>query len=73
MRYPGIIESQLAFVAEKGGAPVGLALAKQTGPRLARLTDLYVAPSSRGNGVAAALVREVVAALDDGSRCSTWR
>jgi GNAT superfamily N-acetyltransferase len=61
-----IVESRLAFVAEDGGTPVGLALAKRTGPRVARLTDLYVTPGARGNGVAAALVREVVGALDDG-------
>lgn len=61
-----IVESGLAFVAERPDAPVGLALARKTGPRLARLTDLYVAPDARGDGVAAALVHAAVTALGDG-------
>lgn len=61
-----IVATELAFLAEQEGVAVGLALAKRAGPRLARLTDLYVIPDARGNGVAAALVREVVEALDDG-------
>jgi GNAT superfamily N-acetyltransferase len=59
------VDAGLAFVAEQDGAPVGLALATRMGSQLARLTDLYVTPQARGNGVAAALVREVVDALDE--------
>ncbi len=59
------VEASLAFVAERDEVPVGLALARQTGRRVARLTDLYVAPDARGDGVAAALVHAVVNALDD--------
>ena len=42
---------------------VGFALARRTGARLGRLTDLYVVPEARRGGVAAALVRAVVEAL----------
>jgi ribosomal protein S18 acetylase RimI-like enzyme len=59
-----IVDNGLAFLAERDGAAVGIALARRTSPRLARLTDLYVTPEARGDGVAAALVREVVGALD---------
>lgn len=53
----------LAFLAERDGAAVGFALARRTGARLARLTDLYVVPGARRGGVAAALVHAVVEAL----------
>lgn len=56
-----IVESGLAWVAERDGSVAGMALARRRSPRLARLTDLYVRPETRGHGVAEALVREVVA------------
>ena len=58
-----IVASGLAFVAQEHGRAVGLALARRTGSKLGRLTDLYVVPEARGNGVAAALVHAVVDAL----------
>ena len=58
-----IVESGLAFVAQDDGRAVGLALARRTGSRLGRLTDLYVVPEARGNGVAAALVHAVADSL----------
>ena len=61
-----IVESELAFLAEDGGEPVALALVKRESATLAQLTDLYVVPEARRRGVAAALVREVVARLEDG-------
>ena len=42
---------------------LGFALARRTGSRLGRLTDLYVVPDARRGGVAAALVYAVVEAL----------
>jgi GNAT superfamily N-acetyltransferase len=59
-----IVGSGLAFLAEdEQGDPVGFALARRTGSRLARLTDLYVEPPARRSGVAAALVHAVADAL----------
>jgi GNAT superfamily N-acetyltransferase len=60
-----IVDSGLAFLAEDEGRPVGFALARRTGSRLGRLTDLYVVPDARRGGVAAALVHAAVAALGD--------
>jgi ribosomal protein S18 acetylase RimI-like enzyme len=57
-----IVAAGLGFVAE-GDEPVGFALARLTGPRLARLTDLYVVPDARRDGVAAELVSAVAEAL----------
>lgn len=57
-----IVESGLAFLAERDG-PVGFALARRTGRRLARLTDLYVVPAARRDGIAAALVSAAAEAL----------
>jgi ribosomal protein S18 acetylase RimI-like enzyme len=58
-----IVAGEVALLAEDdGGTPVGFALARRRGPRLARLTDLYVVPEARRRGIARALVREVVAA-----------
>jgi ribosomal protein S18 acetylase RimI-like enzyme len=53
-----IVESGLAFVAERNGDVVGFALVRRRGQRLGVLTDLYVAPEARRSGIAAALVRE---------------
>jgi len=58
-----IVAAGLAFVAEDDGAAVGFALARRTGSKLGRLTDLYVVPDARRGGVAAALVHAVVEAL----------
>ncbi|HET9241905.1 MAG TPA: GNAT family N-acetyltransferase [Gaiella sp.] len=55
-----IVESGLAFLAEENGRAVGFALVRRTASRIARLTDLYVAPAARRGGVAAALVHAVV-------------
>ena len=55
-----IVASGLAFLAEEDGRTLGFALARRTGVRLGRLTDLYVVPDARQGGVAAALVHAVV-------------
>jgi len=60
-----IVDTGLAFLAEDDGVPVGFALTRRTGARLARLTDLYVVPAARRGGVAAALVHAAVEALSD--------
>jgi GNAT superfamily N-acetyltransferase len=60
-----IVASGHAFLAEEDGAAVGFALARRTGPKLARLTDLYVTPEARRGGVAAALVHAVVQAVTE--------
>ena len=57
------VEAGLAFLAERDTA-VGYALARRTSPRVGRLTDLYVAPAARRNGVASALVTAGVDALE---------
>jgi ribosomal protein S18 acetylase RimI-like enzyme len=57
------VDAGLAFVAEVDGQPVGFALARRTGSRLGRLTDLYVVPDARRGGIAAALVHAAVEAL----------
>ena len=54
-----IVESGLGWLAEKDGVAVGMALARRRGPRVGRITDLYVRPSSRRSGVAEALTRAV--------------
>ncbi|MBA2475151.1 MAG: GNAT family N-acetyltransferase [Actinobacteria bacterium] len=57
-----IVRGGVALLAEDDDArPLGLALARRRGSRLGRLTDLYVVPAARRQGVAAALVREVAA------------
>jgi len=56
-----------AFLAEDGDETLGFALGRRQGSRLGRITDLYVVPGARRRGVAAALVRELVARFrDDG-------
>jgi len=59
-----IVEEGLAFLAEDDERAIGFALARRTGARLARLTDLYVVPEARRDGVAAALVHAVAEALE---------
>jgi ribosomal protein S18 acetylase RimI-like enzyme len=58
----GIVSGEVALVAEDadGSEPLGFALARRRGSKLARLTDLYVTPEARRRGVAEALVRQVV-------------
>jgi ribosomal protein S18 acetylase RimI-like enzyme len=57
----GIVEAGLGWLAEKDGAAVGMLLAQRRGPRVGRITDLYVRPAERRAGVAEALAREAVA------------
>jgi ribosomal protein S18 acetylase RimI-like enzyme len=55
-----VVRGEVALLAESPeGEPLGFALARRRGSRLARLTDLYVAPEARRRGIAEALVREV--------------
>ncbi len=54
-----IVESGLAWVAERDDRAVGMALARRRGPKVARITDLYVVPEARRAGVAEALTRAV--------------
>jgi ribosomal protein S18 acetylase RimI-like enzyme len=58
-----LVAAGTGFVAEADGALVGFALGRSTGPRLGRLTDVYVVPSARRRGHAAALVEAVADAL----------
>lgn len=60
-----IVDTSLAYLAEDDGKPLGFALARRTGPRLGRLTDLYVVPEARRGGVAAALTHAAVEALGE--------
>jgi ribosomal protein S18 acetylase RimI-like enzyme len=57
-----IVRDDVALIADdaEGGRPIGFALGRRRGPKVARLTDLYVVPQARRRGVAEALVREVV-------------
>ena len=56
-----IVESGLGWLAEEDGVAVGMALARRRGPRVGRITDLYVRPDARLAGVAGALTHAVVA------------
>jgi [ribosomal protein S18]-alanine N-acetyltransferase len=58
-----IVRDRLAFLAEEGGDVVGYALARRRSARLGYLSDLYVRPERRRDGVAASLVHAVVDAL----------
>ena len=58
-----VVRDGIALIAEIDGEPVGYALAELKHPRAAFLHDLYVRPSSRRKGVAAALVRDAVTRL----------
>ena len=53
------------LIAETDGAATGLAVAEKAGERVGYLSSLYVRPAARGHGVAAELVREIVARLRD--------
>ena len=60
-----IVRDGVALLAEEDGRAVGFALAHAKSPRLTRLSDIYVVPDARRRGVAAALMREVLAAFPD--------
>jgi ribosomal protein S18 acetylase RimI-like enzyme len=60
-----IVRSELAFVAEQDGGLVGFALAKHREGSRAHLTDIYVRPEARRQGVATELMRAVAEALGD--------
>ena len=63
-----IVESGRAWIAERNGAAVGIVLTRLRGPRVGRITDLYVVPTERRAGVADALVRAAVARFaEDGA------
>lgn len=57
----GYVSDALALLAEQDGLAVGFALAKLQPLRICFLSDLYVAPESRGQGVGKALIAEVAA------------
>jgi ribosomal protein S18 acetylase RimI-like enzyme len=58
-----LVTAGTGFVAEEDGALVGFALGRSTGPRVGRLTDVYVVPAARRRGHAAELVGAVAEAL----------
>ena len=59
-----IVAGEVALLAEDDdGTPLGFVLARREGSRLGRITDLYVAPALRRQGVAASLVLEASAWL----------
>ena len=58
-----IIASEIAFVAEDEGTPVGFALARRRASGFGTLTDLYVARDARRSGIGTELIREVLAAF----------
>jgi GNAT superfamily N-acetyltransferase len=62
-----IVDSGWGFVAERDGI-VGFALVRRRNEVLVELTDLFVVPEAREGGIATALVREVVEALDPPTR-----
>ena len=57
------IGKNIVLIAERDGEPVGLAVAEKAGKLVGYLGSLYVLPAARKSGVAAELVREVVALL----------
>ena len=58
-----ILESEIAFVAEDDGEPVGFALARNRGSGFGTLTDLFVSRDARRSGIGTELIREVLAAF----------
>jgi ribosomal protein S18 acetylase RimI-like enzyme len=58
-----IIASELAFLAEDDGAPIGFALARKRAPGYGTLTDLFVSRDARRSGIATELMRQVLAAF----------
>ncbi len=59
----GAVRDGIVLLAERDAGAVGLAVATRRGERLGFLDVLYVRPEARAGGVAAELVREVVARL----------
>jgi ribosomal protein S18 acetylase RimI-like enzyme len=59
----GLEKDWHVLIAERDGAPVGLAVADKQGARVGYLSSLYVRPAARGNGIASELVREIAARL----------
>jgi len=61
-----IVAGEIALLAEgEDGSCVGFALARRAGSRLGRLTDIYVAPAARRNGVATGFVQEVTSRFQE--------
>lgn len=58
-----IVADDVALLAEEDGIPVGFALARMKGRRLGYVSDLFVEPGARRQGVAAELLRETVSRL----------
>jgi ribosomal protein S18 acetylase RimI-like enzyme len=58
-----IIASELAFLAEDDGSPIGFALARKRAPGYGTLTDLFVSRDARRSGIATELMRQVLAAF----------
>lgn len=61
-----IAADEHAFLAEADGLALGFALVRRRTASVAEITDLYVSPDARSTGVATALVREALEALDTG-------
>ena len=57
-----IVRADVAYVAERDGEIAGFALSRRKGPELAHLTDVYVVPAVRRQGVARSLVLAVASA-----------
>lgn len=58
-----IIASDLAFLAEDDGNPIGFALARKRAPGYGTLTDLFVSRDARRSGIATELMRQVLVAF----------
>jgi ribosomal protein S18 acetylase RimI-like enzyme len=58
-----IVRDEVALLAERDGAAVGLVLARMRGPRWGYVTDLYVVPDARRQGIARELVAEAARLL----------
>ena len=59
----GLSKGWHVLIAEADGVATGLAVAEKSGTRVGYLSSLYVRPAARAGGVAAELVKEVVARL----------
>ena len=53
------------IVENETGQPIGFAIARRWGRRLGRITDLYVIPAERGQGIAGRLTARLVERLRD--------
>lgn len=61
----GAVAMQRTFLAEEAGRVLGFAIAWTKKPRVGYVSDLYVVPSARGQGVGAALLRLVAGTLGE--------